>query len=78
MKKIYLTNPMFNNKGFATLLKKQGVNAYATNTGVIFDSIAFENYVANTSIANIPIWIAQNISFMKSDIHTLQITKEVD
>ena len=76
MKKIYLTNNLFNKKDFATLLEKQGVPAHATDAGVVFDNTAFESYVANTSIARMPIWITENITFMKSDIHTLPLTKE--
>lgn len=76
MKKIYLTNNLFNKKDFATLLEKQGIPAHATDTGVVFDNTAFESYVANTSIARMPIWITENITFMKSDIHTLPLTKE--
>ena len=76
MKKIYLTNNLFNKKDFATLLEKQGIPAHATDAGVIFDNTAFESYVANTSIARMPIWITENITFMKSDIHTLPLTKE--
>lgn len=76
MKKIYLTNNLFNKKDFATLLEKQGIPAHATDAGVVFDNTAFESYVANTSIARMPIWITENITFMKSDIHTLPLTKE--
>ena len=76
MKKIYLTNDLFNKKDFATLLENQGIPAYATDAGVVFDNTAFENYIANTSVARMPMWIIQNITFMKSDIHTLPLTTE--
>ena len=71
-----MTNNLFNKKDFATLLEKQGIPAHATDAGVVFDNTAFESYVANTSIARMPIWITENITFMKSDIHTLPLTKE--
>lgn len=76
MKKIYLTNNLFNKKDFATLLEKQGIPAHATDAGVVFDNTAFESYVANTSVARMPLWITENITFMKSDIHTLPLIKE--
>lgn len=68
MMKEYLTNDLFDKKGFAKLLNSKGFKAYPTKTGVAFDTT-----ILSVPSYKLPIWIDMNIKLMKSEFHTRDI-----
>lgn len=63
----YFTNPTFDNKAFADMLKlKMNVRAKAVEDGVILDREAFNA----TSAALMPNWAWMNKKSINSDLHT--------
>ena len=68
MMKEYLTNNLFDKKGFAELLNSKGFKAYPTENGVAFDTA-----ILSVPSYKLPIWIDMNIKFMKSEFHTRDI-----
>lgn len=63
----YFTNPQFDNKAFADMLKlKMNVRAKAVEDGVILDREAFNA----TSSAVMPNWAWMNKKSINSDLHT--------
>ena len=68
MIKEYLTNDLFDKKGFAELLNSKGFKAYPTDNGVAFDTA-----ILSAPAYGLPRWIDMNIGFMKSEFHTRDI-----